>query len=60
MRDVKRVADDLYLVKHPSEDGFVGVIVVLGKCKIGLVDTGFALGCLEIRWFDVGYLVSLC
>jgi hydroxyacylglutathione hydrolase len=41
MRYVKRVADDLYLVKHPSEDGFVGVIVVLGKRKIGLVDTGF-------------------
>lgn len=41
MEDVKRVADDLYLVKHPTENGFVGVIVVLGKRKIGLVDTGF-------------------
>jgi glyoxylase-like metal-dependent hydrolase (beta-lactamase superfamily II) len=41
MRDVERIADDLYLVKHPFGDGFVGVTVVLGKHKIGLVDTGF-------------------
>jgi len=41
MRDVERIADDLYLVKHPSGDGFVGVTVILGKDRIGLVDTGF-------------------
>jgi len=41
MKDVERIADDLYLVKHPFADGFVGVTVVLGKHKIGLVDTGF-------------------
>lgn len=41
MRDVERIDNDLYLVKHPSGDGFVGVTVVLGKDRIGLVDTGF-------------------
>jgi len=41
MRNVERIADDLYLVKHPTQNGFVGVIAVLGKTKIGLIDTGF-------------------
>jgi len=38
---VERIADDLYLIKHPTPNGFVGVTVVLGKDKIGLIDTGF-------------------
>ena len=41
MTNAERIANDLYLVKHPTETGFVGVTVVLGATKIGLIDTGF-------------------
>lgn len=42
MEDVERVADDIYFVKHPVRVGWlVGVSVILGTEKIGLVDTGF-------------------
>jgi len=41
MKNIERIAEDLYLVKHPTENGFVGVVVVFGTGKIGLVDTGF-------------------
>ena len=37
-----KIADDLYFIKQPIREGwFSGVILVLGKSKIGLVDTGF-------------------
>jgi len=42
MKDVQKVADDLYLIEQSLRPGwFVGVSVVLGSEKIGLVDTGF-------------------
>ena len=42
MENVERIADDLYFVKYVHREGtFVGVTVVLGRHKIGLVDTGF-------------------
>jgi len=42
MKDVERVADDLYFVKQPMRVGwFCGVCVVLGTGNIGLIDTGF-------------------
>ena len=41
MENVEKVADDLYFVKYVHREGtFVGVTVVLGRHKIGLVDTG--------------------
>jgi len=42
MKDVERVADDIYMIKQPIRvDWFVGILVFLGKHGIGLVDTGF-------------------
>ena len=42
MKDVEKVADDLYLIKQPMRVGwFCGITVVLGTSRIGLVDTGF-------------------
>lgn len=42
MKDVERVADDLYFIKQPMRVGwFCGVCVVLGTGNIGLIDTGF-------------------
>lgn len=42
MKDVQKVAEDLYFIEQPLRPGwFVGVSVVLGSEKIGLVDTGF-------------------
>ena len=42
MENVERIADDLYFVKYIHREGtFVGITVVLGKHKVGLVDTGF-------------------
>ena len=46
MKDVERVADDFYFVKHRYEGRvikvgwFCGVSVILGATNIGLVDTG--------------------
>ncbi len=38
----EQVAQDIYLIEEPiREDWFCGVVVVLGKQHIGLVDTGF-------------------
>ena len=42
MENVERIANDLYFVKYVHREGtFVGITVVLGRKKIGLVDTGF-------------------
>ncbi len=42
MENVERIAEDLYFVKYAHREGtFVGITVVLGKRKIGLIDTGF-------------------
>jgi len=42
MKEVEKIADDLYFVKQPIREGWYGgVLVVLGSEKIGLVDTGF-------------------
>jgi glyoxylase-like metal-dependent hydrolase (beta-lactamase superfamily II) len=42
MKNVERLADDLYFIEQPMREGwFCGVVVILGKRKIGLVDTGF-------------------
>jgi len=42
IENVERIADDLYFVKYIHREGtFVGITVVLGRHKIGLVDTGF-------------------
>lgn len=42
MKDVEKVADDIYLIKQPMRVGwFCGVTLVLGARRIGLVDTGF-------------------
>jgi len=42
MKNVERIADDLYVVKYVHREGsFVGITVVVAKHKIGLVDTGF-------------------
>jgi len=42
MKGVQKVAEDLYVIEQPMRPGwFVGIIVVLGNGKIGLVDTGF-------------------
>lgn len=42
MKDVEKVADDIYFIKQPIRVGwFFGVTVILGINKIGLVDTGF-------------------
>jgi glyoxylase-like metal-dependent hydrolase (beta-lactamase superfamily II) len=42
MENVEKVADDLYVLKYSHREGsFVGITIVLGKKKIGLVDAGF-------------------
>jgi glyoxylase-like metal-dependent hydrolase (beta-lactamase superfamily II) len=42
MENVEKIADDLYVLKYSHREGsFVGVTIVLGKKKIGLVDAGF-------------------
>ncbi|MCJ7632041.1 MBL fold metallo-hydrolase [Candidatus Bathyarchaeota archaeon] len=42
MENVEKIADDLYVLKYVHYDGsFVGVTIVIGKKKIGLVDAGF-------------------
>ena len=42
MENVEKIADDLYFIKYVHREGsFVGITVVVGKQKIGLVDTGF-------------------
>jgi glyoxylase-like metal-dependent hydrolase (beta-lactamase superfamily II) len=42
VKNVERVADDIYFVKYVHREGsFVGITVVLGRQTIGLVDTGF-------------------
>ncbi len=42
MENVEKIADDLYVFKYVHYDGsFVGVTIVIGKKKIGLVDAGF-------------------
>ena len=42
MKNVERIADDLHFIKYIHREGtFVGITVVLGRRKIGLVDTGF-------------------
>ena len=42
MKDVEKVADDVFLIKQPVRVGwFFGVTVFFGADKIGLVDTGF-------------------
>jgi len=42
MENIEKIADDLYFVKYVHREGsFVGITVVFGRRKIGLVDTGF-------------------
>ncbi len=42
MKDVERIADDAYVIKQPMrEDWYVGILVFIGKDKIGLIDSGF-------------------
>ncbi|MDQ1279961.1 MAG: hydroxyacylglutathione hydrolase [Thermoproteota archaeon] len=42
MENVEKIADDLYVLKFSHREGsFVGITIVLGKKKIGLVDAGF-------------------
>ena len=42
MENVEKIADDLYLLKYVHREGsFVGIVIVLGKTKIGLADAGF-------------------
>lgn len=42
MKGVERIADDAYLItQFMREDNYVGVLVFVGKAKIGLVDTGY-------------------
>jgi len=42
MKDVEKVADDVYFIKQPVRVGwFFGVTVIFGTDNIGLVDTGF-------------------
>jgi glyoxylase-like metal-dependent hydrolase (beta-lactamase superfamily II) len=42
MENVEKIADDLYLLKYVHREGsFVGIVIVLGKTQIGLVDAGF-------------------
>ena len=42
MKDVEKVSNGLYFIKHPMREAwFCGITVVLGDGKIGLIDTGF-------------------
>jgi glyoxylase-like metal-dependent hydrolase (beta-lactamase superfamily II) len=42
LENIESVADDLHVLKYVHREGtFVGITVVLGRRKIGLVDTGF-------------------
>jgi glyoxylase-like metal-dependent hydrolase (beta-lactamase superfamily II) len=42
MDNVERVADDLYVIKQPSREGWtINSTVVFGTDRIGMVDTGF-------------------
>ena len=42
MENVERIADDLYFIKYIHREGtFVGITVILGRRKIGLIDAGF-------------------
>lgn len=42
MKDIERITNDVYMIKHSRrQDWFVTVIVLVGKNNIGLVDTGF-------------------
>ncbi len=42
MKNVERITDDLHFIKYVHRKGtFVGITVVLGRRKIGLIDTGF-------------------
>ena len=40
MKDVEKVAEDLYLIKQPFHGIFTGVTVVTGANSVGIVDTG--------------------
>jgi len=42
MKDVEKIADDLYFIKQPMRvEWFCGLTVILGSSKVGLIDTGF-------------------
>lgn len=42
MKDVERIGKDGFYIKHPIRvEWYVGVILFVGKRRIGLVDTGF-------------------
>ena len=40
MKEVEKVAEDLYLITQPFQGIFTGVIVVTGTNSVGIVDTG--------------------
>jgi len=40
VKNVEKVADDLYLIKQPLRDVFTGVTVIIGRNSVGVVDTG--------------------
>ena len=42
MENIEKISDDLYVLKFVHREGtFVGITIILGKEKIGLVDAGF-------------------
>jgi glyoxylase-like metal-dependent hydrolase (beta-lactamase superfamily II) len=42
MTDVIKIEDDIYFVQHRNRPGwFCGITVVVGKDKLGIVDTGY-------------------
>ncbi|MDQ1279702.1 MAG: hydroxyacylglutathione hydrolase [Thermoproteota archaeon] len=44
MENVEKIAEDLYILKYVHREGsFVGIAIVLGKEKIGIVDSGFEI-----------------
>jgi len=40
MRNIEKVAEDLYFVRQPFHDIFTGVVVIVGRSSVGVVDTG--------------------
>ena len=57
MENVERIADDLYFLKSVLREGtFVGITVVLGRHRIGLVDTCFERTVVDTLFPFIGEL----
>ena len=42
MKEIERIFDDVYLIKQPMREGwYVTILVIVGKDKIGLIDSGY-------------------